>query len=499
MLSSFVPLTLSDGKSFPLQNNSVTVCVLNNSQVGPEATPFPGSTTYPVVGATPSVIVIDNNIPMETTGMLPSSGQPVDDTTQNLITQSVDFESDTGEIDCQNLTFADICRPIMESVLGTEMSESCDFDGSKENCTLPQNLDSETFGNSASADAVMISAHDLQSNEITSTVTKEPQNESVVPGQSMPALYQDIATSPIRITNMLLPVSSVTNTANVNQSALTSGDSQCIKGLSPLFETTPTQDLSDNGINRESNISMQCQHSGEKTPKNKYVCSDASSSEKSPKSSVDVVASLASYFLSPIQNSGTLSQQQRLETTPTKNRFQAIAPKPSPVNQHPSTLSFHRSPRKYIKSKVKFSPRKRQLQQQAQTILPKGFVVSTYDTSPAKKAASVLVDRAKQVANQSPGLRKILPRPPNSHKDVLKLTKQLTKKRSGTPVKSVSVNGVTSDDALTSDTYSQIEGDVREPVNSASVVEDDDRCGDTESDYTQSEDGNETQVSLVQN
>ena len=132
----------------------------------------------------------------------------------------------------------------------------------------------------------------------------------------------------------------------------------------------------------------------------------ASPGVRTPKSALEMMAAYAPIFLSPQQSMGSLTPQQLAqETTPQKPgpRYVRLLPKPTP----PSSEKF--DPAMFRKSPKSASPRRRQFNQQAKAILPKGFVISTFETSPAKKAASTLVDKAKL---QAIGYCNILPRPP---------------------------------------------------------------------------------------
>jgi hypothetical protein len=131
--------------------------------------------------------------------------------------------------------------------------------------------------------------------------------------------------------------------------------------------------------------------------------------------------------------------------------------------------------------------------------LPKGFVISIVDTSPAKKVASSLLDKAKQKANQRKGYCKIMPRPPNlagNMSDRL-MTSQSRKKSAGRNSKKQKSSAGTVKSrrgGQCDDISDENVEDMSENDNNNAAADDDDRYGDTESDYTQSEDGNDTQV-----
>jgi hypothetical protein len=319
---------------------------------------------------------------------------------------------------------------------------------------------------------------EVYSNEIPTTVLKdqsemsnndvEPALETVATSLPIDDLKQEVA---VQVETSATPVEGQKSdeTEGTNYSMM---ECRC----------TPTQELSS-------------QTSGytEMTPKQSRSSSDMSSSEKTPKSSLEVVASLAPYFISPIHNAGSL--QYSLEKTPSKRKLPTLAPKSVSPSERSVPISFSdlRSP---PRKKISPSPRKKHLQQQVKTILPKGFVISSFDTSPAKKAASSLVDKAKHLVNSSTkGFCKILPHPPNqtvSKRDTV--LSRWKKRRSAKSVVNMNKQDNTKESGI--DTQSEDMSDnVNEEVNENNQTGDeDDRCGDTESDYTQSEDGNETQV-----
>ncbi|KAL4239657.1 Paired amphipathic helix repeat [Mactra antiquata] len=576
----------------------VTLNIPGNSAM-PTASHVPGSSIIPANSVTSPVIVINQNETMNIAHVQTSSQSmdaPIASDCDKLITKSPKYESE----DCGTLTFEDICRPIMEAELGESVTlKQC---GNVKN-TLKSKLNKNLNGNNNSKSDIVPGGSlddypidpnlDLLADDIN---LEDIDNEALGQGQILTSTQQDGANTSIPETDLVPPGSGLLSMPVISSSVTEAEWPENTGNMEGYNQ--PTQSPVENS---DLTSFVQCSNNSKWTPERKHGNTIDSSIQKSPKSCLEVVASLAPYFMSPVQSIDCLTQQQRLETTPTKNRCPIIAPKPSPITLQ-SPIKFHRSPRKYVR---KSSPRKKQLQQQVQTILPKGFVISTYDTSPTKKAASVLVDRAKHIANlnHSPGVRKILPGPANLQRpiDLIKISsrprrKKRSYKKSGNsstvdemnvskdvisdcqPVdrvdsinKTVDSTVVIGDSTAANGTAAVAMGDstvamgdstvamgnstvaigdstiamgdstvamgnslaamsdstvgvgyasdglgnstvamgddisvkdkesiymlddMNEPIDSMVAMEDDERCGDTESDYTQSEDGNDTQ------
>lgn len=548
VVGSFVPLPLP-GSSVPQQQTPLTICVLDSLQ---GVTKVP-SAVSPCIGtlqgnsmavcAAPTIVVISNSTALQVQSLNQTATLSSSQTYQQTVTQytpspslasltvtpftqstlisqsmpavTVDSTKSDSEIDSKSLTFEDICRPIMEAEMATaEVMPTPASD--KELCTLysengsvislnsvkndvivniVENAGSKNSGTSktcvssgpAARGNVIVGPRvqntkdgEIQSSEISSTVSKSQTEASLdLQGSECEATFQDTASSPF-ITD-----------DHRQEDTLQRG------AISPVGEqerdTTLTDSLSVQSNFSPTQESTDCQS----IPKQTNSGSDVSSAEKTQKSSLDVVAALAPYFISPIRkNSGSL--QSTTEKTPTKRKLPTLAPKSVSPSQRPVPLSFSDLSPIKRKSKVNSSPRKKHLQQQVKTILPKGFVYSPFDTSPAKKAASSLVDRAKHRVNHTKGFCKILPRPPNLVKADIGHESLLSKSsRRGTTRRKVEhKNDNTKEFNIDPQNEAVTDNDVTDDLNenNNATADDDDKCGDTESDYTQSEDGNETQV-----
>ena len=236
------------------------------------------------------------------------------------------------------------------------------------------------------------------------------------------------------------------------------------------------------------------------------------------KSAIEIMASFAPYFISP---SNMTNQERRCQCV-SERKYRPVFPKLSTASNACTVSPF------LDKEKSKSSPRKKQLQQKARSILPKGFVISTF-TSPTKKAASSLVDRAKGMKSprgkskglfspqKGTGLRKILPNLLVPSKAVVNITHKI--------ISDTSKNGrnlnknekfeteddmesqkdtaseydtqeseLMSDDMLETfdndEDFEVVEENENQNVNNNAGEE---KSADTESEDTQSEDGNETQ------
>ena len=553
IVGSFVPLPLP-GSSIPqTQPSPLTICVLENIQglnpdnrtVSPLGT-LPGNVA--VSCAQPTILVINKNASMQQQSLnqavtsdsalvYSQSATPFTQisTTVPLSMPLIGTDSPKYEIDVDTklLTFEDICRPIMEAELAqigqegpgditekelcrlyTDKSLVCGANSvktevivnvvegiSKENTDI-QNVETVTINStyvpsstsgavinpSLNIDGLNNSTCEIQSSEISSTVLKDqsemstavkkmaPLNNLTTPEFAIPDLKQEV-TSPV---DPDLGVVLSIEDQNKNKAE------GCTDSLMES-RCTPTQDLHLDIVDNNELMSEQL-HSN----------SDVSSSEKNQKSSssLDVVASLAHYFMSPVRTTGSL--QYTLEKTPTKKKLPVLAPKSDSPRERNMTSLFSDlkcTPRR----KVKSSPRKKRLQHHVKTILPKGFVISSFDLSPAKKAASSLVDKAKHLVNSSKKFCKILPRPPNQiiserHSLSTKTRKRRRTKNSVSVTKQNLFKGSgTRDDSKSG----HVHDDGKENNNYNQMGDEDDRCGETESDYTQSEDGNETQVGNI--
>ena len=256
------------------------------------------------------------------------------------------------------------------------------------------------------------------------------------------------------------------------------------------------------------------------TPQNSTLSSMSPRSDigGTPKNALEVIASYAPYLLSPSANR---DQQKVLETTPKKkSEFVKLAPKPTPPGFSPSPpVPFH-------VPKVKASPKRKLLNRQAKAILPKGFIVRSFDVSPSKKAASSLVEKAKNPGrksksqsfyfNSSGSFCKILPQPSSSNQlkyDGSTVISAKTKtighigsirnnNEKASPSSNKSCRSSITDTVQVDHEKENIEvraNDKSEDglnVDNMEVDDEDDKAVDTESDYTQSEDGNETQEEL---
>ena len=238
----------------------------------------------------------------------------------------------------------------------------------------------------------------------------------------------------------------------------------------------------------------------------------SNNSTPSSKSAIEIMASFAPYFISP---SNMTNPEPRCQCT-TDRKYRPVFPKLSTTSSESTVSPF------LDKEKSKASPRKRQLQQKARSILPKGFVISTF-TSPSKKAASTLVDRAKGMKSprgkpkglfspqKGTGFRKILPNPVVPSKAVVNISQKIIsdgdkneKREIEDDIESqkdtaseydTQESEFMSDDMLESydideDFEATEENEENENVNNNAQ---DEKSADTESDDTQSEDGNETQ------
>lgn len=551
VVGSFVPLPLP-GSSVPQQQTPLTICVLDSLQ---GVTKVP-SAISPCIGtlqgntmatcATPTIVVINNSTALQVQSLNQTATLSSSQTYQQTVTQytpspsltsltvtpftqstlisqsmpalTVDSTKSDSEVDNKSLTFEDICRPIMEAEMATGDALPAPA-SDKELCTLYSENGSEIILNSVKNDVIVNIVEnagsknsgaskssgpstrgsvindyrgqntkdgEIQSSEISSTVTRNQTEASLdLQGSEHEVTFQDTASSPFITDDHRGQVNTLQRGA-ISPLGEQERDTTLTDSLSEQCNFSPTQEL-------DSQNSTDCRS----IPKQTNSGSDISSAEKTCKSSLDVVAALAPYFISPIRkNSGSL--QSTTEKTPTKRKLPTLAPKSPSPSQRPVPLSFNDLSPIRRKSKVKYSPRKRHLQQQVKTILPKGFVYSSFDTSPAKKAASSLVDRAKHRVNNTKGFCKILPRPPNLVKVDIGHESLVSKSsRRGTTRRKVEHekdNTKESDADRQNEAVTDNDGADDLNENNNATADDDDKCGDTESDYTQSEDGNETQV-----
>jgi len=145
-------------------------------------------------------------------------------------------------------------------------------------------------------------------------------------------------------------------------------------------ETTPTKQLQPLAPKPSSgakvNLDLSCFH---KMPKSTQTPQSKTPPISSPRSTPKKIAPKLVVLKTP-------------QSLPKKLGPRKIAPKPLPpgteANSQPINITV--SPKKGKSSKLRT-----QLKHKARAILPKNFVVTTFDTSPAKKAASSLVDKAK--------------------------------------------------------------------------------------------------------
>ena len=193
----------------------------------------------------------------------------------------------------------------------------------------------------------------------------------------------EIQSKVMMTSELLLPSDTVRAETPTNEHCVTVVQSQCTP---VIIHTGPPNQGTPNSSSKSNNA----------TP--------------SSKSAIEIVASFAPYFISPSSLAG---QEPRCQCG-SERKYRPVFPKLSTAPSSCTVSPF------LDKQKSKSSPRKRQLQQKARSILPKGFVISTF-TSPTKKAASSLVDRAKGMKSprgrpkglfspqKGTGLRKILP------------------------------------------------------------------------------------------
>ena len=235
------------------------------------------------------------------------------------------------------------------------------------------------------------------------------------------------------------------------------------------------------------------------------------------KSAIEIMASFAPYFISP---SNMTNQEPRCQCV-SERKYRPVFPKLSTASNACTVSPF------LDKEKSKSSPRKKQLQQKARSILPKGFVISTF-TSPTKKAASSLVDRAKGMKSprgkskglfspqKGTGLRKILPNLLVPSKAVVNITHKIISDTSKNERNLNKNEKFETEDDLESQKDTASEYDTQESElmsddmletfdndEDFEVVENEnqnvnnnageEKSADTESEDTQSEDGNETQ------
>ncbi|XP_041373737.1 uncharacterized protein LOC121386785 [Gigantopelta aegis] len=114
------------------------------------------------------------------------------------------------------------------------------------------------------------------------------------------------------------------------------------------------------------------------------------------RSPLEIIAALSPYYAQAVMNSPKTKtyQQNILEKTPTKKtRLKTI--KPKAASEEPSLPTI--SP---FLEKIHKSPKRAQLQKQARSILPKGFVVVDAKVSPTKIVARGLKRRAQMFAQR---------------------------------------------------------------------------------------------------
>ena len=226
------------------------------------------------------------------------------------------------------------------------------------------------------------------------------------------------------------------------------------------------------------------------------------------KSALEIMASYAPYFVSP----STLTNPESKCRCSSERKYRPVVPKLLAQSTGKSVSPFLDKI-----ERTKTNPRRQKLQQKARSILPKGFVLNTY-SSPTKKAASSLVDRAKGMKSPrgkskrlfSPqkssgaGLRRILPNPSNLSKslddisgrnsdaDVQELDDDIDSQKDTASEYDTQESEFMSDDLF--EAYDNDEdfetAEENENYNANAL---DEKSADTESDDTQSEDGNETQ------
>ena len=288
------------------------------------------------------------------------------------------------------------------------------------------------------------------------------------------------------------------------------GSSEAQQVLIPDLQSRSTPDLSRSETPTNENITLvqgPCTplilYSGQPAAGDATPNSTHKSNTGTPvsKSAIEIMASFAPYFISPSTLLGSKTSCQ----CSSERKYRPVIPKLA----MPASASKV-SPFLDKKEKGKSSPRKRQLQQKARSILPKGFVLSTF-TSPTKKAATSLVDRAKGMKSPrgrskrlfSPqkmgsGFRNILPKAVGLSKSLDDMSRRnseldddVDSQKDTASEYDTQESEFMSDDMLESydndDDFENAEDN--ENFNSNTL----DKTADTESEDTQSEDGNETQ------
>ena len=224
------------------------------------------------------------------------------------------------------------------------------------------------------------------------------------------------------------------------------------------------------------------------------------------KSALEIMASYAPYFMSP---STVMNPESRCHCT-SERKYRPVIPKLFTQNTGKTVSPF------LDKVEKKTNPRRQELQKKARSILPKGFVINSY-TSPTKKAASSLIDKAKGMKSPR-GRSKRLFSPQKSgtaFRRILPHPVGLSRSLEDVSARSSDADGHEFDDDVDSQKDTASEYDTQESEfmsddmlesydndDDFEAVEDienfnsnalDEKSADTESDDTQSEDGNETQ------
>lgn len=520
-LNSNIPVSSGARQTIIVINNNNPVCVqpLPSATMGSQI--HTASIPSTVLTAPPS----SSAIPLSVTN-LPQISSAITDlsmvTQQNYnlsmpnIGPSASY-SDTSDTEGPMPTFEELCRPIMEAeiaagnVINVSVSESKAGPSSEAVASIPEPGVTPALLVTTTATMTSYSTSVQTTSSTTSLILSTETPAEKVSDNSVLVETDSVLNPNVKTTEMIPSTERVYRESLKSESEIQSEIVSSTTAEKVAGEPIPPQavvkgTIEVGGSPRET--IPRCFHTPTMELENQ---SDSSMSDhgkqgsispvvKTPKSALEMMAAYAPIFLSPQQNVGTLTPQQLAqETTPTKSgsRFVRLLPKPTP----PSSEKFN--PAMFRKSPKSASPRRKQFNQQAKAILPKGFVISTFETSPAKKAASTLVDKAKQ---QAKGYCNILPRPPGYQASIvspIKLPKKQVKSKQVRKnlQKDKSFNAG-SKSIKSSNLQKKVSGKFKDKpkgaktgnVNNNADVEigDRDKVVDTDSDYTQSDDDVDT-------